>query len=450
MRGDLFSIVGEILKYGGSTFVALLAMSIYATTDGIFIGNFVGSDGLAAMALVYPAIIVFMALGILFETGGSAVVSKAVGENKKNLSEQIMRTSYLSAFVIGMIFAIVGSFLVEPLMKLLSDNPDDLLVIGWAVDFVRIAIWGVPFLITIYLTGAFMRSIGQPSHVVYFICSTVCLNIILDALFVIVFGWGIHGAAFATLLAQIAGGLITLWYFKFSRYKFSSTFSLSSFGYVWQEIKIGAGFGFGTLMMFLTDCLLNAALLNHGGADLLSAAAVSHVLLSLALLPMTGLDTGIQPLVSKLFAAKQMQKCMAVIRYDFILTMFISVVIYAVLMIFPEELIEIFLAENEIITAEMIIFVRMMFLFQLCVGVYTWFSGIMAALEDEWRNTLIFLTPLVCQVPAIWILANTLPIEYVALSSSIQDFVEMIIAFFLVKPFLHRNKITFRQIFNAR
>ncbi|MBQ9496257.1 MAG: hypothetical protein IJR52_01635, partial [Selenomonadaceae bacterium] len=105
MRDDFFSTIAEIIHYGGATFAALVAMSIYMTTDGFFIGNWVGTNGLEAMALVFPITMAISAIGVLFETGGSAVVSEKIGAGNKNLSEQIMRSNYLCAAILGIIVA---------------------------------------------------------------------------------------------------------------------------------------------------------------------------------------------------------------------------------------------------------------------------------------------------------------------------------------------------------
>ena len=242
MSDDFFSTIGEIIKYGGSTFAALVAMSIYTTTDGFFIGNWVGTDGLEAMALVYPVMMIFLALATLFETGGSAVVSQIIGENKKPLAEKVMRSNYACAFVIGIIVAVVGNIFIEPLLNLLSDNPDEQHIIDLAISFLRISFCGVPFILTVYLTGAFMRCIDKPAHVFYLVGSTSLANIILDALFIIGFGWGMQGAALATVLAQISGAAISFWYFKFSRQRFTTSRSLGSLEYIWQEVTIGVGF----------------------------------------------------------------------------------------------------------------------------------------------------------------------------------------------------------------
>ena len=448
MRSDFFSTIVEIIKYGGSTFAALVAMSIYTTTDGFFIGNWVGTAGLEAMALVYPVTMVFIALGTLFETGGSAVVAEKIGANKKILAEKIMRSNYLCAFAIGIFFAIIGNIFIEPILQTLSDNTDERQIVDLAISFLRISLCGVPFLLTIYLTGAFMRCIEKPLHVFWLIGSTSLANIILDALFIIGFGWGMKGAAIATLIAQILGTAISIWYFKYSGQKFSTSMSFESLKYILQEFKIGVGFAVGTLMMCFIEYFLNATLLNYDAPHLLAVATIANIVLTFVYLPLNGLDTGIQPLISKLFAAHKKQEYLRVMRYGFYLTMILTFGIYILLMIFTKEMVSIFIAENEPITDEMIIFLRLMFVLQPFVGIYTWLSGIMAALEDEWRNFVISLLPLIVQVPLIWLLPKFLPIEFIAFNYSFNDVAEALLAFLLIRSFLHSRGLSFKKIFD--
>ncbi len=449
MRSDFFSTLGEIIKYGGSTFAALMAGCVYTMTDAFFIGNWIGTDGLEALALIFPVTLVFASLGVLFETGASAVVSQEIGSGRTALAEKIMRTNYVSGLLIGIIFVIAGNFFIEPLLALLADDPEELRVVNTAVGFLRITLCGVPFFITIYLTSAFMRCTERPTHVFYFVGSTALINIILDALFIIGFEWGMTGAASATFFAQLSGALISIWYFKFSRQKMTTPFSLSGLGYILLEFKIGAGFALSSLMMAGIDYLMNAALLAYDAAHLLAAATLSNVILTFVYIPLDGLDTGIQPLISRLFAAKEMPHCLRVMRYGFCLTIFLTLVMYVPLMLFTEEIARIFVDEGEPVTAEMITFLRLSFALQPFVGVHTWLSGIMAALEDEWRNTVASLTPLVFQAPLIILLPKFLPPEYIAVSYSIEDFAEAAVAFLLIRSFLKAKGISFKQIFEA-
>ena len=450
MQNDFFSTIGEIIKYGGSTFAALVAMSIYTTTDGFFIGNWVGTEGLEALALVYPITMIFIALGTLFETGGSAVVSREIGEGKRQLAEAIMRSNYVCAVVVGIIFAVVGNIFVGSVIQTFVSNSDEQHIVDLAISFLRISLCGLPFLLTIYLTGAFMRCVEKPGHVFYLIGLTSLANIILDALFIIVFGWGMTGAATATVLAQISGTAISFWYFKYSRQKFVTSWSLSSLEYLWQEVKVGAGFAIATLMMCFIEYFLNVTLLRYDAAHLLASAAIANIILTFVYLPLNGLDTGIQPLVSKLFAAHKEQHYLRVMRYSFFATMILTFAIYVALMIFTEELARFFVDDAEPITAEMIIFLQMMFVLQPFVGLYTWLSGIMAALEDEWRNFVISLLPLVVLVPLIWFLPQVLPIEYVSLAYSAQDVAEAAVAFLLIRSFLSSKKLSLKKILLKR
>lgn len=449
MNGDFFSTVKEIVHYGGSTFVALVAMSVYMMTDGFFVGNWVGVEGLEAMALIFPITMAFAAIGVLFETGGSAVVSEQIGAGRKQLAEKIMRSSYLFIVVIGIIVAIVGNIFIGPLLQFLSEDASEQYIIELAIMFLRITLCGVPFLLTIYVTGAFMRCIGKPEHVFLCVGSSVFSNIILDALFIIVFGWGLKGAAIATLMAQAVGAFVAFWYFKFSRQKFSDSTGFGSFEYIFNEIKIGAGFGVATLMACFIEYFLNAVVLEYNAADLLAMVAVSNIILSFVFLPLNGLDTGIQPLISKLYASKEERHCLRVMRLGFFLTVVLTFAIYAVLMIFTEELTRFFMASDTPITPEMLIFLRAMFVLQPFVGLYTWLSGIMAALEDEWRNLVVSLVPLVVQVPAIWFLPKILPIEYISLNYSLNDVAEALVAFILIRSLLKEKKISFKKIFTA-
>lgn len=450
MRGDFFSTVKEIIHYGGSTFAALVAMSVYMMTDGFFVGNWVGTDGLEAMALIVPINMAISAIGVLFETGGSAVVSEQIGAGKKQLAEKIMRSNYLFVVILGIIVAIVGNIFIEPLLKLLSEDANEQYIIELAIMFLRITLCGVPFMLTIYITGAFMRCIDKPEHVFLFVGSSVFANIILDALFIIVFGWGLKGAAIATLMAQMLGAVLAFWYFKYSRQKFSNSTGFESFAYIFKEIKIGAGFAMATLMMCCIEYFLNATVLYYDATYLLAAVTISNIILSFVFLPLNGLDTGIQPLVSRLYAAKEERHCLRVMRYGFFLTVVLTFAIYALLMIFTEELARFFIAEREPVTPEMITFLRAMFVLQPFVGLYTWLSGIMAALEDEWRNLVISLLPLVVQVPTIWLLPKILPIEYISLNYSLNDVAEAVVALILIRSLFKEKKISFKKIFNAR
>ena len=204
------------------------------------------------------------------------------------------------------------------------------------------------------------------------------------------------------------------------------------------------------LFRSLIEYFLNATLLQYDAPQLLAAATIANIILTFVFLPLNGLDTGIQPLISRLFAAHKEQHYLRVMRYGFFTTIILTFVIYVALMIFTEELARFFVDDDEPVTAEMITFLRMMFVLQPFVGIVTWLSGIMAALEDEWRNFVIALLPLVVQVPLIWLLPKFLPIEFIGLNYSVNDVAEAAVAFLLIRSFLREKGLSFRKIFAQR
>lgn len=293
-----------------------------------------------------------------------------------------------------------------------------------------------------------MRCVDKPLHVFYLVGSTSLANVILDALFVIVFGWGMPGAALATFLAQVMGAVIAYWYFKHSRQKFMTRGGFSHLGYIFQEFRIGSGFAIATMLMCFVEYFLNAVLLNHDATHLLVAVAVGNMILALFHLPLEGFDTGVQSLISRVLAANQKEHCMRIMRYDFNLTLIVSLVLYALIMIFTEEFAWIFIDDDDTVTPAMVTFLRLMFAVQPLVAMELWMNGMMASLGDEWRNMLKSFTPLIIQLPLILLLPHILPIEYIALNYTVLDLVDTTLAFLLIRPFLREKGLPLKKIFS--
>ena len=442
--------VREILRYGGSTFAALVAVSVYTMTDMYFIGNYVGQDGLGAMALAYPVTLIFTALGTLVEIGGSAVVSELFGKGRRDEAEAAMRGSYLYVAAIAVFLAAVGHLVIGPVLVFLSSDPSEQHIIGHAESYLTVVLWGVPFLLAMTLTQAFMRCIEKPNHVFLLIVAAAMTNVALDALFVAGLGMGMQGAATATLLSEVLGAGLSFWYFAFSPQKFKTPRKFCGPSVILREARIGGGFAIAEMATCATEFLQNGVILAYDATELLAAASISNVILSFAYLPLAGLDTGTQPLVSRLFAEGSIKRCMAVCRTSFCLTMALTVAIYIILMVFPRELGDFFLPKGAELREDMILFLRYSFLLQPCVGLSTWMGGVMAALEDEWRNIVANTVSVAVQMLSIWLLPKFLPTEAVALNYSIADVVMALAGFLLIGPFLRGRGLSLGGIFKGQ
>lgn len=190
--------------------VMMVFTSIYSVVDGLFVSNFAGKTALAAINFVFPVLVILSTFGYMFGTGGSALVAKTMGEEKNEKANSLFSLFVYISFVVGIIFEVLGFFLLRPLMSALGAEGEMLeqAVLYGNILLVTMPMWNLQFLFQIFFVTAERPKLG-----LYVTLIAGCSNMVLDALFVAVFGWGLVGAACATAISQFIGGVIPLFYF---------------------------------------------------------------------------------------------------------------------------------------------------------------------------------------------------------------------------------------------
>ena len=439
----------QILEYGGSTFAALIAASVYTITDEFFIGHAMGIEGLSIMGLAFPVTILAIALNTIAGIGSSAVVSESIGRDETGRSEALMRSNFLYMPILGTLAAAAVILAVDPILATLPGSDSGARIADQAATYLKIYFLGTPFMLIFTLAQTFMRCIDHPRHVFRALAATSGTNIALDALMIFGLGLGVAGAAAATVLTQIVGALISAWYFTRSKQKFTTPRSFCGPGILVQEFQISFGFALAEIMIFPVGIYLNSVLLSHGASHLLAAASIISAVLSIVYLPLTGLDTGVQPLVSRLYAAGEMPQLKNVIKTSCFVTMAMSVLMYLIIIGFTKEIAEFFVAEDISLSDDMLAFIRYGFLLYPFVGIYTWICGVMAALEDTWRNLLLGILAPVIQAASIYMLSVTCPIEMVSLYYSAMDLIIGVLSLALAIPFLRQHSLPLGEVFRS-
>lgn len=191
------------------TVLGMVFSAIFVITDGIFVGKGIGSDALAAVNIAAPFFMIATGIGLMFGIGGSVVASIHLSQGKnKAASINITQALIFSSLIILVMSALCCLF-VEPLARLLGSSEKLLPLV------IEYMLWYLPFLIFYELlsTGMFfIRLDGSPNYAMMCNAVAATLNTILDYIFIFEFGWGMMGAAFATSLGTVAGGLMTLIY----------------------------------------------------------------------------------------------------------------------------------------------------------------------------------------------------------------------------------------------
>ena len=191
----------------------MIFTSVYGVVDGIFLSNFAGGEAFAAVNLVMPFLMALGAVGFMLGAGGSAIVAKTLGEGNGEMAKKYFSFFVYVVATAGALLTITGEILAAPICRLLGAKGDNEFLFPLCMQYVRICLIGVPFFMLQNIFQTFFATAEKPK--LGFIVTVIagCTNILLDFLFVYVFGWGIQGAAAATTTSEFIGGTVPIIYF---------------------------------------------------------------------------------------------------------------------------------------------------------------------------------------------------------------------------------------------
>lgn len=252
----------------------MIITSIYTVVDGFFVSNFAGSTEFAAMNLIWPVLGLVSALGLMIGSGGSALVSKTFGEGNKEKANEIFSQLIVVCLVLGAIVEVILFVFMRPIALMLGAEGE---MIGHAVTYGRIVVCAMPLFIIQMAFQSFYMTAERPQLGTRMSIICGCLNISLDALFIIGFGWGLKGAAIATAISLSAGGLYPL--IRFSSRRNSSQLRLVRVsGPDWKSIGKSCTNGLseyvGNASLNIVSIGYNLQLMRYVGEDGVSAYGV--------------------------------------------------------------------------------------------------------------------------------------------------------------------------------
>lgn len=200
----------KLLKFVAPSIIMMVFLSVYSVVDGLFVSNFVGSDAVAAINYIFPVIMVFGAIGFMLGTGGSALVSKTLGEgDKEKANEYFSMLVYVTAGI-GLVIAVAGQFAVPAIARLFGAEG---VIYDYCVLYGRVLLAAQPFFILQNIFQSFFVTAEKPRLGLIVTAAAGIINIVLDAVFVAGFKCGLAGAAAATVAGQVFGGVFPLAYF---------------------------------------------------------------------------------------------------------------------------------------------------------------------------------------------------------------------------------------------
>lgn len=199
-----------LLRFVLPSIIMMVFTSIYGVVDGLFVSNFVGKTPFAAVNLVMPFIMIFGGIGFMFGTGGSALVAKTMGEGDKHRANRYFTMMIVVTLICGVIISTVGVIYMEPISIFLGADEE---MLADCVLYGRIVLaFNTAFMLQ-NVFQSFLIAAEKPKLGLWVTVAAGVTNMVLDALFMAVFGWGVAGAAIATGISQVVGGVLPLVYF---------------------------------------------------------------------------------------------------------------------------------------------------------------------------------------------------------------------------------------------
>lgn len=417
--------IGKLLwQFAAPSIVAMSATSIYNVCDSIFIGHGAGPYAIAGLAITFPLMNISAAFGSLAGMGGSAQTSVYMGMGKRNVAQKIFGNVLSLNLIIGLTLTTLGLIFLDPILQAFGATDTTL---SYARDYMRIYLLGICIHHAFLGMSGQLRAIGYPRLAMKAQLLTVVINILLDALFIFGFGWGISGAALATVLAQTCGFALTSWYLRAGGNKYvhfrRKIFQLKA-SIVRKILSIGlAPFSVNICGCFIV-VVLNHALIEQGGihGDLcVGANGITNRVTQLLILMVSGFSQGMQPIVGYNIGAKLYDRVREVLVKAVMTATVILTTGYILIAIFPATLASLF-TSDQILIEYCIPALRISLLTFPVVGVQMIATSFFQSIRKPGLSMLISLSrQLIFLLPLLLILPPAMGVHGVWWSMPVSD-----------------------------
>ena len=394
----------------------MLFTSIYGIVDGLCVSNFVGKTAFAAVNLIMPVPMLVGAVGFMLGTGGSAIVGITLGEGDEAKANRYFSLFVYTAILAGVVLSVIGFFAVRPAAELLGAKGE---MLDYAVQYGRVLMVSLPTFILQNLFQSFFVTAEKPNLGFLFTVGAGCTNMVLDVVLVGALQWGVTGAAVATFLSQIVGGVLPLFYF-FEK-KNTSRIHLGKTEFHGGVLKAACINGSSELMtnlsMSLVNILYNYQLLRLAGENGVAAYGVIMYAAFLFVAVFVGYAVGSAPIVSYHYGARNHAELNNLYTKSLRLIGVVAVIMTAASMVLIPYVARIFVGyDQELLDLTSHAF-RVYGLSFLIMGFNVYGSSFFTALGDGVTSALIsFLRTLVFQLLFVLVLPMILDIEGVWLA----------------------------------
>jgi putative MATE family efflux protein len=444
--------VGELLRqYALPSIIAMLASSLYNIVDSIFIGHGVDALALSGLAVTFPLMNISTAFGAMVGMGSATLISVKLGQKDYQIAEKILGNAVVMNIAMGVVFAIVSLLFLDPILYFFGASEAS---ISYAREYMQIILIGNVFTHMYFGFNALLRAMGHPKMAMRATILTVILNTVLDPLFIFKtinlgfvqfngFGWGIRGAAIATILAQcislvwqvrVMSDKRELIHFKRGIYHLKS--------YIVKEVLT---IGLSPCLMNLASCFvvifINRGLLSYGGDYAVGAYGIVHKMTFIFVMIVMGFTQGMQPIAGYNYGAKAYDRVTKVLKITITLATIVTTLAFVIGEFCPEYVARIFTSDEKMIEMAVVGMRYNCLLFPI-VGFQMVAGNFFQSIAQPGKSIflslsrqLLFLVPFIIIFPHFW------GIDGVWVSLPASDLVSSVIAAIMLGQYFKKHKM---------
>lgn len=397
----------KILHAAFSPVIMMLFTSLYSVADGLFLSNFAGKEAFAAVGFITPYLMMFNSVGFMFGTGGSALIAKMLGEKKNIDANETFSTLILGSVLTGMMLAVVGQLFLHSAATL--QGADGTLLKN-SLYYGRIYLLGTPACMVQFEFQALYATSGKSRLGLTSAMISGILNILLDALFLAVFSWGIIGAAAATVLSQWVGGFIPLFFYGREN---NSQLRLVRGRFRGSELlKIcanGSSEMVNNISISVVSLFYNIQLISYAGSDGIAAYGIMTYVSFLFTAVFWGYISGIAPIISFHYGAQNHTELRSLLRKSLVLISCCSFIMFLLSELLAKPISVVYAGYAPDLMKMSIHGFRLFSFSFLFSGLSIFFSSFFTALNNgllsavlSFSRVFLFQIPAVLLFPILW------------------------------------------------
>lgn len=432
-----------LIKFSAPAIAGMFVNALYNIISRVYVGRSLGALGIAGISILFPLALIFMAVSMLVGVGANALFSIRLGERNEEQAQLILGNAFVLLILLGLALTGLSYLFMDPVLSFFGADPA---VLPYARDYTMVVLPGY----LIFTVGAglnnFIRSSGHPKTAMATQLIGAAINLAVGPIFIFGLGWGMKGAAMATVCGQLVSFLWVLFFFTSSRSRYRLRFKYMKLNraVVQDSLIIGfSQFAFQIASSTL-NIILNHSLLKYGGNVAISAIGIAISVNTIFVMPLIGLSQGAQPLIGYNYGARKFTTSIQTLKMAIKWGTIITGIGFVIIELFATPIVSIFNSTDRELIEMSSYAVRVLNLMIPVLGFQVLATSFFQAINQPLKAAVLSLSRQVLLIiPLVLILPLFFGLHGVFFAPPVADVISTIIALRMLKKYFDRHKQNF-------